>query len=222
MRRYTRRNNASILPPASAAASARLETLMFFRKPAGASWIIVFLGNPGTKYAGSRHNVGFMTADVLEQRLHTRIDRLRFKALTAQVQLGGEKVLLMKPQTYMNLSGEAAAPAAAFYKIPPERVIVVSDDVSLPVGTLRIRRAGSAGGHNGLKSIISCLGTDAFPRVKVGVGAPEYPNCEMADWVLSGFHGKDAEAIAAAVKKAADALECMITDGMDKAMNRFN
>lgn len=195
---------------------------MFFRKPAGVSWIIVFLGNPGAKYAGSRHNVGFMTAEVLEKRLHTRIDRLRFKALTAQAELGGEKVFLMKPQTYMNLSGEAVQPAAAFYKVPPERVIVVSDDVSLPVGKLRIRQKGSAGGHNGLKNIISRLGTDAFPRVKVGVGSPEHPDYEMADWVLSGFRGKDAEEIAAAVEKAADALECIIADGADKAMNRFN
>ena len=195
---------------------------MFFRKPAGVSWIIVFLGNPGAKYAGSRHNVGFMTAEVLEKRLHTRIDRLRFKALTAQAELGGEKVFLMKPQTYMNLSGEAVQPAAAFYKVPPERVVVVSDDVSLPVGKLRIRQKGSAGGHNGLKNIISRLGTDAFPRVKVGVGSPEHPDYEMADWVLSGFRGKDAEEIAAAVEKAADALECIIADGADKAMNRFN
>ena len=195
---------------------------MFFKNPSGVSWIIVFLGNPGAKYAGSRHNVGFMTADVLEKRLHVRIDRLRFKALTAQADLGGEKVFLMKPQTYMNLSGEAVQPAAAFYKVPPERVIVVSDDVSLPVGKLRIRQKGSAGGHNGLKNIIQRLGTDAFPRVKVGVGSPEHPDYEMADWVLSGFRGKDAEEIAAAVEKAADALECIIANGADKAMNRFN
>ena len=195
---------------------------MIFKKPSGVSWIIVFLGNPGAKYAGSRHNVGFMTADVLEKRQHTRIDRLRFKALTAQAELGGEKVFLMKPQTYMNLSGEAVQLAAAFYKVPPERVIVVSDDVSLPVGKLRIRQKGSAGGHNGLKNIILRLGTDAFPRVKVGVGSPEHPDYEMADWVLSGFRGKDAEEIAAAVEKAADALECIIANGADKAMNRFN
>ena len=195
---------------------------MFFKRPTGVEWILVFLGNPGAKYAGSRHNVGFMTADVLEKRAHIRIDRLRFKALTAQTELGGARVLLMKPQTYMNLSGEAVQPAAAFYKIPPERVIVVSDDVSLPVGKLRIRTKGSAGGHNGLKSIIAHLGTDAFPRVKVGVGAPPHPDYDMADWVLSGFRGQDAADIAAAVERAADALECIISQGPERAMNRFN
>lgn len=195
---------------------------MFFKRPTGVEWILVFLGNPGAKYAGSRHNVGFMTADVLEKRTHVRIDRLRFKALTAQAELGGAWVLLMKPQTYMNLSGEAVQPAAAFYKVPPERVIVVSDDVSLPVGKLRIRTKGSAGGHNGLKNIIAHLGTDAFPRVKVGVGAPPHPDYDMADWVLSGFRGQDAVDIAAAVERAADALECIIAQGPERAMNRFN
>ena len=194
---------------------------MFFKKTSGVSWILVFLGNPGAKFTGSRHNVGFMTAEVLEKRLHVRIDRLRFKALTAITELGGEKVLLLKPQTYMNLSGEAVQPAAAFYKVPPEHVLVVSDDVSLPLGKLRIRSSGSAGGHNGLKNIISCLGTDAFPRVKVGVGAPP-KDFDMADWVLSGFHNQDAEDIADAVSRAADALECIISEGTEKAMNKFN
>ena len=195
---------------------------MFFKKPSGVSWILVFLGNPGAKFTGSRHNVGFMTAEVLEKRLNVRIDRLRFKALTALAELGGEKVLLMKPQTYMNLSGEAVQPAAAFYKVPPERVLVVSDDVSLPLGKLRIRTGGSAGGHNGLKNIIARLGTDAFPRVKVGVGAPPSADFDMADWVLSGFHGPDAAVIADAVSRAADALECYISEGAERAMNKFN
>jgi len=194
---------------------------MFLKRPSGVSWILVFLGNPGAKYTGSRHNVGFMTAAVLEKRLNVRIDRPRFKALTALSELGGEKVLLMKPQTYMNLSGEAVRPAAAFYKVPPEHVLVVSDDVSLPLGKLRVRASGSAGGHNGLKNIISCLGTDAFPRVKVGVGAPP-KDFDMADWVLSGFHDQDAEDIAEAVSRAADALECIISQGTEKAMNKFN
>lgn len=198
------------------------KTGMLFKKPSGVNWILVFLGNPGAKYAGSRHNVGFMTADVLEKRLNVRIDRLRFKALTAQAELGGEKVLLLKPQTYMNLSGESVQPAAAFYKVPPEHVLVVSDDVSLPLGKLRIRTSGSAGGHNGLKNIISRLGTDAFPRVKVGVGAPPNKDYDMADWVLSGFHNQDAEDIADAVSRAADALECIISEGAERAMNKFN
>ncbi len=195
---------------------------MLFKRPSGVNWILVFLGNPGQKYADSRHNVGFMTAQVLEKRLGVRIDRLRFKALTAQAVLGGEKVLLMKPQTYMNLSGEAVQPAAAFYKVPPERVLVVSDDVSLPLGRLRIRASGSAGGHNGLKSIISRLGTEAFPRVKVGVGAPPNPDYDLADWVLSGFHGQDAKVIAETTERAADALESILSEGIDRAMSKFN
>ena len=195
---------------------------MLFKRPSGVSWILVFLGNPGQKYAGSRHNVGFMTAQVLEKRLNVRVDRLRFKALTAQATLGGEKVLLLKPQTYMNLSGDAVQPAAAFYKVPPERVLVVSDDVSLPVGKLRIRASGSAGGHNGLKSIIARLGTEAFPRVKIGVGAPPNKDYDLADWVLSGFHGQDAAEIAAATERAADALETILSEGVERAMNRFN
>ena len=195
---------------------------MLFKKPSGVSWLLVFLGNPGAKFNGSRHNVGFMTADVLEKRLNVRIERLRFKAMTAQAELGGQKVLLMKPQTYMNLSGESVRPAAAFYKIPPERVLLVSDDVTLPTGKLRIRTSGSAGGHNGLKSIIACLGSDAFPRVKIGVGAPPNKEYDMADWVLSGFHGQDARTIDEAVSRAADALECILSEGAERAMNKFN
>ena len=195
---------------------------MFFQKSSGVRWILVFLGNPGQKFDGSRHNVGFMTEQVLEKRLNVRADRLRFKALTAQTVLGGEKVLLMKPQTYMNLSGEAVQPAAAFYKVPPERVLVVSDDVSLPLGKLRIRASGSAGGHNGLKDIILRLGTDAFPRVKIGVGAPPNKDYDLAEWVLSGFHGQDAAEIAAATERAADALEAILSEGVERAMNRFN
>ncbi len=195
---------------------------MLFKKPSGVSWLLVFLGNPGAKFNGSRHNVGFMTADVLEKRLNVRIERLRFKAMTAQAELGGQKVLLMKPQTYMNLSGESVRPAAAFYKIPPERVLLVSDDVTLPTGKLRIRTSGSAGGHNGLKSIIACLGSDAFPRVKIGVGAPPNKEYDMADWVLSGFHGQDAKTIDEAVSRAADAIECILSEGAERAMNKFN
>ena len=149
---------------------------MFFSRPGGVSWLVVFLGNPGPRYAGTRHNAGFMTADAFAREKGLRIDRLRFRALTGVCELGGEKVLLMKPQTYMNLSGEAAAQAARFYKIPPQRVIVVSDEVSLPIGKLRVRARGSAGGHNGLKSVIACLGTEDFPRIRLGVGAPPHPD----------------------------------------------
>lgn len=188
----------------------------------GVRWLVVFLGNPGLKYENSRHNAGFMTASVVEKTCGVRIDRLRSRALTARCELGGESVLLVKPQTYMNLSGEAVGPLAAYYKVPPERILVLSDEVSLPIGKLRLRRSGSAGGHNGLKSIIASLGTDGFPRLRIGVGAPPHPDYDMADWVLSGFYGRDAEDMASAVERAAEAAACCIRDGVDTAMNRFN
>ena len=185
-------------------------------------WIIVFMGNPGPKYNGTRHNVGFMAADVLAKDMGVRIDRLRFKAYTGQGELGGSKVFLMKPQTYMNLSGESVQPAAAFYKIPPERILVVGDDVSMPVGKLRIRAKGSAGGHNGLKSIISRLGTDEFPRLKIGVGAPENTEYDLADWVLGTFQNQDAEKIREVISRGVKAVESVVAEGIDTAMRKFN
>jgi PTH1 family peptidyl-tRNA hydrolase len=195
---------------------------MLFSKPSGVSWLVVFLGNPGLKYEGTRHNAGFMTADALAKAQNAAINRARFKALTGTCELGGEKVLLMKPQTYMNLSGEAVREAVRFYKIPPEHVLVVSDEIALPIGKLRVRAKGSAGGHNGLKNIIACLGTEDFPRIRLGVGAPPHPDYDMADWVLSSFKNQDAEDMAAAAKRAAEAVVCYITQGADKTMNRFN
>ena len=196
---------------------------MFFGKKAGGvEWLVVGLGNPGDKYENTRHNVGFMTADVLAERKGVPVQRLKFKALTTTLTLGGAQVLLMKPVTYMNLSGEAVGEAARFYKIPPERVLVISDDVSLPAGKLRIRRSGSAGGHNDLKNIIAHLGTDAFPRIKVGVGGKPHPDYDMADWVLGKLSGEDKKAVDAAVERAADAVERYIQDGPDKAMSLFN
>ena len=195
---------------------------MLFKKPGGVSWLIVFLGNPGPRYEMTRHNAGFMAADAMAKEKNVNINKARFKALTATCDIGGESVLLMKPQTFMNLSGDAAAQAAKFYKIPPERVIVVSDEISLPIGKLRIRTKGSAGGHNGLKDIIAKLGTDAFPRIRIGVGAPPHPDYDMADWVLSSFKNQDAEDMLAAAARAAQAAQCYITQGADRAMNRFN
>lgn len=194
---------------------------MFFSK-GGAEWIVAFLGNPGLKYNGTRHNAGFMAADAMEKKLGVSINKMRFKALTQTADLGGKKVLLMKPQTYMNLSGDAIVQAANFYKVPPERVIVVSDETALPIGRLRIRRGGSAGGHNGLKSVIARLGTDQFPRIRLGVGDKPHPDYDMADWVLSAFKGQDAADMELVAKKAADAVECYITEGADRAMSKFN
>ena len=195
---------------------------MLFKKPGGVSWLIVFLGNPGPRYEMTRHNAGFMAADAMAKEKNVNINKARFKALTASCDIGGESVLLMKPQTFMNLSGDAVSQAAKFYKIPPERVIVVSDEISLPIGKLRIRTKGSAGGHNGLKDIIAKLGTDAFPRIRIGVGAPPHPDYDMADWVLSSFKNQDAEDMLAAAARAAQAAQCYITQGAERAMNRFN
>lgn len=195
---------------------------MFFKRGGAVTWLIVFLGNPGPRYQGTRHNAGFMAAEAMEKAKGIRINRSRFKALTAECDMGGEKVLLMKPQTFMNLSGEAVAQAVRFYKIAPEHVIVVSDEMSLAVGRLRIRTKGSAGGHNGLKNIISHLGTEQFPRIRMGVGAVPHPDYDVKDWVLSVFRDKDAEDMAACAKRAAEAAECYIVNGPDKAMNLFN
>lgn len=195
---------------------------MLFKKPGGVSWLVVFLGNPGLRYEGTRHNAGFMAGDAMAAAKGVSINRSRFKALTATCDIGGQSVMLMKPQTYMNLSGEAVIQAVRFYKIDPRHVIVVSDEMSLPVGKLRVRQKGSAGGHNGLKNIIAQLGTDQFPRVRIGVGAPPHPDYDVADWVLSSFKNKDAEDMAEAAKRAAEAVECYISRGPDRAMNLFN
>lgn len=192
------------------------------KKSSSLDWIVVFLGNPGDKYENTRHNVGFMTADALGEKLNKPIQRLKFKALTNVVEYGGCRVLLMKPTTYMNLSGEAVREACMFYKLPPERVLVVSDDVSLPVGKIRLRRNGTAGGHNGLRSIIGQLHSDQFPRLKIGVGAKPHPDYDMADWVLGRFSKEDRKAIDAALDRAIDAMECLFTQGIDKAMSRYN
>ena len=195
---------------------------MLFKKPGGISWLIVFLGNPGLKYDGTRHNAGFMAGDAMAKQLGVSINKLRFKALTAQCSIGGESVLLMKPQTYMNLSGEAVGEAARFYKIAPAHIIVVSDEMALPIGKLRIRTKGSAGGHNGLKNIIAHLGTEEFPRIRLGVGAPPHPDYDVKDWVLASFKNQDAEDMARAAEHAAAAAVCYICEGPERAMNKFN
>ncbi|MCI9186816.1 MAG: aminoacyl-tRNA hydrolase [Oscillospiraceae bacterium] len=193
-----------------------------FGSSGGAGWLIVGLGNPGVAYENTRHNIGFQVLDQLGERQKKPIQRLKFKALTNLFTISGEKVLVMKPVTYMNLSGEAVRPAADFYKIPPERILVVSDDTALPAGRLRIRKGGSAGGHNGLKSIIQHLGSDQFPRLRVGVGEKPHPDYDMADWVLGKFTGEDKKKMDQAVERAAEAIECILKDGLDRGMSRFN
>ena len=197
--------------------------MFFLNKPKGpVSWLVVGLGNMGGQYEHTRHNVGFDVIDQIADDLDIPVQRLKFKALTNTASLGGQTVLLMKPVTYMNLSGEAVRQAVDFYKIPPDHVLVVSDDTALPVGRLRIRVKGSAGGHNGLKNIIQHLGTDQFPRLRVGVGEKPHPDYDMADWVLGKFVGEDKKAIDAAVKRAADAIECILAQGIDRGMGKFN
>ena len=196
---------------------------MFFgRTSGGVSWLVVGLGNVGEKYDNTRHNVGFEVADELAERGRAPIQKLKHRALTNTLEIGGEKVLLMKPVTYMNLSGEAVGEAARFFKVPADHVLVISDDVSLPVGKLRVRRGGSAGGHNGLKNIIQHLGSDQVPRIKVGVGEKPHPDYDMADWVLGKFQGEDRRTMDGAVERAADAVECFLREGPDKTMSRFN
>ena len=193
-----------------------------WKRPGPAEWLVVGLGNPGPKYEWTRHNVGFLVIDQLADRENLPVQRLKHKALTNTALIGGKPVLLMKPTTYMNLSGEAVRPAVDFYKVAPDHVLVVSDDTALAVGRLRIRRGGSAGGHNGLKNIILHLGTDQFPRLRVGVGEKPHPDYDMADWVLGKFQGEDKKAIDQAVKRAADAVECILAEGIDRGMSRFN
>ena len=182
------------------------------------------LGNPGTKYAKTRHNAGFMAADAMEREYGVKINILKFKALTAICQIGGETALLMKPQTYMNLSGEAVGEAARFYKIDPSHIIVVADEMSLAAGKMRIRRKGSAGGHNGLKNIIAHLGTDEFPRIRIGVGAPAPASDgdERIDWVIGSVPQSELKLIEETAAKAAEACAVYMKDGPEQAMNRYN
>ncbi len=200
--------------------------MSFFKRnvsPSGPpEFLIVGLGNPGKKYELTRHNAGFLFADLLADKNGVSISKIQFKSVTASIELGGHKCLLMKPQTFMNNSGEAVKQAAAFYKIPPENIIVVFDDISLPCGKLRIRRKGSAGGHNGIKSIIYLMNSDNFPRVKLGVGEKPHPDYELADWVLSSFKKDEIPALREAAEKACDAVELMVRGETDRAMSNFN
>ena len=194
---------------------------MFFRKST-IDWLIVGLGNPGAEYEKTRHNVGFRALDLLAKEAGVKVDRSKFRALIRTAELGGQKVLLLKPETFMNNSGEAVHLAAMFYKVPIDHVVVVSDDVSLPVGKIRVRAEGSAGGHNGLKSIISHLGSQDFPRVKIGVGAKPHPDYDLADWVLSSFSAEEEKTLAPALEHAAAAVLELIQNGPAKAAAKYN
>ncbi|MBQ3405337.1 MAG: aminoacyl-tRNA hydrolase [Oscillospiraceae bacterium] len=184
-------------------------------------WIVVFLGNPGSKYEGTRHNAGFMAADMLADKKGLRINRIKFNAAIGSWNLEGQSILLVKPMTYMNLSGTAVKQAMDFYKVPLDHVLVVVDDISLVPGKLRIRTNGSAGGHNGLKDIIAKCGGQDFPRVKIGVGSPP-PDGDLINWVLGGFPKELHETMRTAFKRAGEAVEAYITLGPEKAMNRYN
>jgi len=185
-------------------------------------WIVAFLGNPGEKYAQTRHNAGWIAADAVEDYTDTRIKHIKFKALTETVTIGGKSVMLIKPQTFMNLSGEAVGPAAKFYKIPPERVVAVFDDMDLPLGKVRIRRSGSHGGHNGVKSLIQHLGTSEFPRIKLGIGKPPHPDYDVIDWVVGKLKGNDLTEIREAAAKVPLIIESIVRDGIDTAMNKYS
>ena len=186
------------------------------------TWLIVGLGNPGKEYARTRHNCGFRALDILADKLGCKVDKGKFQGLYGQCTYGGTKLLLLKPQTYMNLSGRSVLQLSAYFNVPPQRIIVMFDDISLEPGRLRIRSDGSAGGHNGIKSIISELGSQEFPRVKIGVGSKPTPEYDLADWVLSSFSAQEEKALAPALERAADAALCIIDHGIPETANRFN
>lgn len=196
---------------------------MLFGKKSGAyDYIIAGLGNPGAKYEMTRHNAGFLAIDMLAMKQNKEMKRLKFHALTCDAEIEGKKCLLMKPQTFMNNSGEAIGEAAKFYKIPPQNIIVLSDDISLDVGKIRIRRKGSAGGHNGLKSIIAHLGSEDFPRVKIGVGKKPNAYMDLADWVLGRFPKELEPQLKEALENADGAISLIVQDKFDRAMNLYN
>ena len=186
------------------------------------TWLVVGLGNPGREYEKSRHNCGFRAMDVLEQKLGCRTDKGKFQGLYGQCTYAGRRVLLLRPQTYMNLSGRSVLQLSAFFKIPPQRIIVMFDDISLEPGRIRIRANGSAGGHNGIKSIIQELGSQDFPRIKIGVGAKPHPDYDLADWVLGSFSASDEKLLQPALERAADAALCIMEHGIAEASNRYS
>ncbi len=195
---------------------------MLFQRTGGVDFLLVGLGNPGMAYENTRHNAGYGALQTLAAELHTELSKKQCKALTGTGEIDGRRVLLLFPQTFMNLSGEAVQAAMHFYKLQPEQLLVFSDDVALPLGAVRVRRSGSDGGQKGLRSIIGCIGTDAFPRVRIGVGAKPHPAYDMADWVLSRFKPEEQPAMDEAYEKAAGAAKLIVTGHIDQAMNRYS
>ena len=190
--------------------------------PTPLTYIIAGLGNPGDEYKLTRHNIGFLAIDYIAEKCGVRIDRVKFHALTTEARIGGVRVLLMKPTTFMNSSGVAIGEAATFYKVPAENVIILHDEISFAPGLFRIRRKGSAGGHNGLKSIIAQLGSDAFPRVKIGVGQKPSPDYDLVNWVLGKFPKADLELISAKYPDIYSSVELMVMGRIDEAMNKYS
>ena len=186
------------------------------------TWLIVGLGNPGRDYEKTRHNAGFRAMDILADRLGCRLDKAKFQGLYGQTTYKGRKLLLLKPQTFMNLSGKSVLQLSAYFHVPPQNIVVLFDDISLEPGRLRIRADGSAGGHNGIKSIIGELGSQSFPRVKIGVGAKPHPDFDLADWVLSTFSAQEEKALAPALERAADAALAIVELGVPEASNRYS
>ena len=198
----------------------------FFQKqspsPGPVEFLLVGLGNPGKQYENTRHNAGFMAVDTIAQKHHVVIKRIKFKGTVAECSLAGKKVLLLKPSTYMNLSGQSVQEAMNFYKLPPEKVLILFDDINLDPGKLRIRRKGSDGGHNGMKNIIYLSGSDQFPRIKLGVGKKPHPDYNLADWVLSRFSQQEQKELELALENAAAAAELIVRGEIDRAMNLYN
>ena len=186
------------------------------------TWLIVGLGNPGREYEKTRHNCGFRAIDSLADQLGCRIDKAKFQGLYGQTNYKGKKLLLLKPQTFMNLSGRSVLQLSAYFNVPPQRIIVMFDDISLEPGRLRVRKDGSAGGHNGIKSIIAEVGSQEFPRVKIGVGAKPHPEYDLANWVLSTFTALEEKALEPALKWAGEAALCIIDHGVPETANRYN
>ena len=185
------------------------------------TWLIVGLGNPGREYEKTRHNAGFRALDILAEKLGCKVDKAKFQGLYGQVNFKGRMLLLLKPQTFMNLSGRSVLQLSAFFHVPPQNIIVLFDDISLEPGRLRLRSDGSAGGHNGIKSIIAELGSQQFPRVKIGVGAKPHPDFDLADWVLSAFSAQEEQALQPALERAANAALAIVELGVPEASNRY-